>query len=126
MDAATAKALDTDLVIDITTIGRTSGDPRRIEIWYHRLDGRFYITGSPGRPRSWYLNVLAHPDFVFHLKQSTTADLPAVARPITDVDERTAVFTALLPRMGELAAKPGMEFDAWLETSPLVEVMFAE
>ena len=28
-------ALERDLTIDITTIGRRSGEPRRIEIWVH-------------------------------------------------------------------------------------------
>jgi hypothetical protein len=32
--------LNRDEVIDITTIGRKSGEPRRIEIWFHRLDGK--------------------------------------------------------------------------------------
>ena len=43
------QALVTDQVIDITTTGRRSGQPRRIEIWFHNLDGRLYITGTPGR-----------------------------------------------------------------------------
>jgi hypothetical protein len=40
-------ALAQDQVIDNTTTGRTSGEQRRIEIWFHRLDGRYYITGTP-------------------------------------------------------------------------------
>ena len=45
--------LKTDEVVDITTTGRKSGDARRIEIRLHALDGKLYITGRPGRPRSW-------------------------------------------------------------------------
>ena len=41
------QALTTGQVIDITTIGRKSGQLRRIEIWFHNLDGRLYITGTP-------------------------------------------------------------------------------
>ncbi len=33
MDPALEKALETDRVIDITTTGRKTGEPRRIEIW---------------------------------------------------------------------------------------------
>ncbi len=119
-----AKALASDEVIDITTTGRTSGVPRRIEIWFHRLDGRYYITGTPGRARSWYANLVADPQFTFHLKQSASADLPATARPITGSDERAAVFAGILPRLGELTDTPGMEAAAWLAKSPLVEVLF--
>ena len=40
-------ALASDLTIDITTIGRHSGAPRRIEIWFLNIDGGIYITGTP-------------------------------------------------------------------------------
>jgi hypothetical protein len=118
------EALARDRVIDITTRGRKSGEQRRIEIWFHRIGERFYITGTPGRPRSWYANLVSEPSFTFHLKQSTTADLPATARPITDPGERESIFDVLLPTLGDLASKPGMERAVWLENSPLVEVAF--
>ena len=73
-DPAVAAALANDLVIDITTIGRTSGEPKRLEIWFHNVDDRYYVTGRPG-PRSWYANVLTNPSLTFHLKESTEADL---------------------------------------------------
>ena len=120
-----ARALATDRVIDITTTGRTSGEQRRIEIWFHRLDGKYYITGTPGRPRSWYANLVAHPEFTFHLKDTATADLAAVARPITETAERERVLGDILPGLGELATTPGHELEAWVEDSPLVEVTFA-
>jgi hypothetical protein len=33
---------------------------------------------------------LANPEFTFHLKGSARADLPAIARPITEEAERAA------------------------------------
>ena len=39
-------------LIDITTTGRRSGEPRRLEIVFHRIDGRFYISGSPVADRT--------------------------------------------------------------------------
>jgi deazaflavin-dependent oxidoreductase (nitroreductase family) len=119
------EALANDKVIDITTTGRKSGEQRRIEIWFHRLEGRYYITGTPNRPRSWYANLVARPGFTFHLKQSTTADLAATARPITEPAERESVFANLLPPLAELTRTPGNEPTAWIEDSPLVEVTFA-
>ncbi len=117
------EALAQDRVIDITTTGRKSGEPRRIEIWYHRLDGRYYITGTPNRPRAWYANLLANPAFTFHLKDSATADLSATARPITDASERAEVLGGILHTLGEVGATSPL--DEWLENSPLVEVTFA-
>jgi deazaflavin-dependent oxidoreductase (nitroreductase family) len=124
MSDETAKALASDRVIDITTTGRKSGEPRRIEIWFHRLDGKYYITGTPGRPRDWYANLVAHPQFTFHLKESATADLAATARPVTDPAEREKVLTGILAGLDGMTSAPGQEPAVWFESSPLVEVSF--
>jgi deazaflavin-dependent oxidoreductase (nitroreductase family) len=105
-----------DQTIDITTVGRRSGQPRRIEIWFHNLDGRIYISGLPGR-RGWYANVLAHPEFTFHLKESAQVDIPARAHPVTDPTERRRVLSTLLERLARQNA-----IEEWFERSPLVEV----
>ena len=111
-------ALESDRTIDITTTGRKTGEPRRLEIWFHNLDGRILITGTPGS-RSWYANLLANPGFTFHLKESAQADLAAVAHPIVDPVERRAVLEVLLQRLGYHD-----RIDAWIADSPLVEVTF--
>ncbi|MCA9923502.1 MAG: nitroreductase family deazaflavin-dependent oxidoreductase [Anaerolineales bacterium] len=118
MDKQLKQALAQDQVIDITTIGRKTGRPRRIEIWFHRWNGRYYITGLPGK-RSWYANLLAHPEFTFHLKGSAQADLPARARPILAEEERRKTLTVLVQNMDRLDA-----LDEWMTQSPLVEVEF--
>jgi hypothetical protein len=115
------QALATDRVIDMTTIGRTSGQPRRKETWFHNIDGRIYLTGTPGK-RDWYANMLAHPAFTFHLKESATADLAARARPITEPAERRAVLSRILVNVG----RPASDLPAWEAGSPLVEVVFDE
>ena len=118
VDEQVAKALAQDRVIDITTTGRKTGQPRRIEIWFHRWQGRYFITGSPGR-RSWYANLLANPTFTFHLKESMQADLPARARPILGGGERQEILAGLLQNMDRIDA-----LDEWVTKSPLVEVTF--
>lgn len=118
MNEQARQALTQDQTIDITTTGRSSGEPHRIEIWFHNLDGKVYITGTPGK-RGWYANLLAHPNFTFHLKQSATADLPARATPITDPEARRTIFTAILAKLDRSA-----DLDAWLANSPLVAVSF--
>jgi len=118
MDEAIQRALQQDQLIDITTTGRKTGRPRRIEIWFHYQDDDLYLTGTPGG-RSWYANLLAHPDFTFHLKQSVRQDIPARATPITDKANRREVFSrmqSLEPRMSHL------NVEDWTERSALVEV----
>ena len=133
MEDAVARALDIgpdssadEHTIDITTLGRRSGIPRRIEVWFHRVDGRWYLTGVPG-PRSWYANLRAHPRFIVHLKTGVTADLPATAAPV-DEPTRRRVITAVLDLQNrpEIAARVSQRqhLDDWLARSPLVEIVF--
>lgn len=120
MDARIRQALETDRTIDITTTGRTTGRPHRIEMWFHNLDGQLYLTGTPGT-RGWHANLLAHPAFTFHLKGTVRADLRARATPILDLARRRTILSRLLDRLGHAA-----ELDAWVRESPLVEVEILE
>ena len=113
-------ALGIDMVVDITTTGRRSGEPRRIEIWCHLLDGQLFLAASPGT-RSWYANLAANPDVTLHLKGETKADIPVRARPIVDSDERRDVFTRLLSQSAFRQGQ-GMEVESWLLGSRLVEL----
>jgi deazaflavin-dependent oxidoreductase (nitroreductase family) len=118
VDAAVEVALQQDKVIDITTTGRKSGEPKRIEIWFHRIEGRYFITGRPG-PRSWYANLMANPAFTFHLKESHQVELAASARAILEAGERRTILAPLVEGVGD-----GPPLDDWLSGAPLVEVTF--
>src|SRR2546429_9932673 len=81
-------ALERGHTIDITTTGRRSGKPRRLEIVFHNIGGRIYISGTPyPRKRRWLLKLEAEPHFIFHLKGRTSADLPPTPRGIDDEAE---------------------------------------
>jgi deazaflavin-dependent oxidoreductase (nitroreductase family) len=147
-DADVQAALAQDLVVDITTRGRKSGAPRRIEIWLWSAGGRFYLTGSPGRERHWYRNLQAQPHFTLHLRQSLARDLPAFARAVTDAGERRRVLARiralidgnareawvlrapereredLRANLARIAASLASELPRWEAESPLVEVRF--
>jgi len=126
MDPQIAHALIHDRTIDITTTGRKSGAARRIEIWFHNLNGALYITGVPGPPRSWYANLLAHPDFTFHLKGSAQADLPARAVPIRDEGERRSILAGILAKISADLGDNTRNLDDWVARSPLVAVILEE
>jgi deazaflavin-dependent oxidoreductase (nitroreductase family) len=116
MDDRISGALSRGHLIDITTIGRQSGKPRRVELVFHNFDGHIYISGMPGFPRSWIANLTAHPEFTFHLKGAVAADLPARARVIADPVERREVLTKVA------GAWRRNDVDVMVESSPLVEV----
>ncbi|MEI8333932.1 MAG: nitroreductase/quinone reductase family protein [Chloroflexota bacterium] len=117
MDDAIRTALSKGGVIDITTTGRTSGEPRRIEIVYHVIDGRLWISGMPrAARRAWIANLEADPRLTFHLKGSVTADLPATARIVDDPDERRRVLAGVARIWNRT------DLDAMVAHSPLIEV----
>jgi deazaflavin-dependent oxidoreductase (nitroreductase family) len=98
MDQAIHDALDHNQVIDLTTTGRVTGQPRRIEIFMHNLDGRLVISGMPrpGSTRAWLRNVAADPRITIHLKgPHATADLAATARVVTDPTERRELLAGV-------------------------------
>ncbi len=117
-----SRALGHGGTIDITTIGRKTGQPRRIEIVFHNFDGRLYISGMPraGRRRSWLANLEANPSFIFHLKGALRGDLPATAREVTDPTERRAI----LARVARAWNRSNV--DEMVAHSPLVEVTIAD
>ena len=118
-DDRVRRALERGHRIDITTTGRKSGARRRIELVFHNIDGRIYISGRPGWPRSWIANLRSDPRMTFHLKGSVTADLPATARVIFDRDERERVISRIAPGWGYDPA-------LMVASSPLIEVTFLD
>jgi deazaflavin-dependent oxidoreductase (nitroreductase family) len=118
MDESVRHALAQSGVVDITTTGRRTGQPRRIEIVYHVIGGRIYISGMPraDRTRRWLSNLEANPRFTFHLKRGVSADLPATARVITDEAERRAILVHVARAWNRT------DLDTMVAHSPLIEV----
>jgi deazaflavin-dependent oxidoreductase (nitroreductase family) len=110
------EALSHGGVIDITTQGRKTGNARRIEIVFHDVEGRTYISGMPSHPRGWLANLTTNPRFTFHLKGAVKADLPATARVITDEAERRTILAHVARTWKR------KDLDVMVETSPLIEV----
>ncbi len=114
--------------IDITTTGRNSGQPRRIEIWFYRFEDSIYLSGLPGmRTRDWLANLAADPHFTFHLKHGVIADLPAVATIITDPAERRRILAKFVDEFNRRRGPgPEADLDEWVDRSPLARVSFVE
>ena len=116
LDQRIQDALARGGVIDITTKGRKTGQPHRIEIVFHNVGGRLYVSGMPGFKRSYIANLTADPHFTFHLKGPVRADLAATARVITDDAERREV----LPHIARIWKRD--DLPVMIESSPLFEV----
>ena len=114
-------ALDAGGIADITTTGRKSGQPRRIEIYFHQFDGEYYLTGRPGRRRDWQANIESNPEFTLHLKRGVNADIPVVGEPEPDPVKRRAILLRVLveswdsdPDRAEAAVHK------WVDHSPFI------
>ena len=119
MDDPIRTALSRGGRIDITTTGRTTGRSRRIEIVFHRIDGRMWISGIPSsRRRSWLANLAADPRMIVHLKGPiAVADLPATARIVDDPAERRTILERVARAWGRT------DLDRMVAQSPLIEVI---
>ncbi len=119
MDDTIRQALAQGHVIDMTTIGRQSGQPRRIEIVFHNLDGRIVISGmpSPGRTRAWIHNLQADPRIWLHFKGPfAQADVEGTARIVTDPAERRQLLEGVARNWNR------SDVDVMVQHSPLIEV----
>ena len=128
--AITPTSTSRERTIDITTIGARTGQRRRIEIWFYRADGEIYLTTTPA-DRAWFHNIVANPEFTFHLKNGVRADLAAVGTPVTDPARRAAVFTSVIADLNQPLNPAGIPqpvepLEAWLAGSPLVHVRFED
>jgi deazaflavin-dependent oxidoreductase (nitroreductase family) len=110
-------------LIDITTTGRRTGRPRRLEIVFHAIDGRIVISGMPraDRKRAWLLNLEADPRLTIHLKGTLEADLAARARVVTDPAERHAIAEWIVAN-----AWPRQDVRAMTAYAPMIEVTLDE
>jgi deazaflavin-dependent oxidoreductase (nitroreductase family) len=112
-------ALSRDRTVRITTTGRKTRQPRTVEIWFHRVGGRYYLSGLPGK-RDWLANLLADPHFVFSFTESAIVRASARAWPVDDPADRRRILTAIgqSSRLGNV--------DALIVGSPLIEFVIDE
>ena len=121
MESAVKEAMDRGGLADITTMGRKTGEGRRIEIYFHQFDGAYYLTGKSGRPRDWSANIIANPEFTLHLKKGVTADVGVVGEPEPDRDERAQILRrALIESWGSEPEKAEANLHNWVNTSPFI------
>lgn len=104
--------------IDLTTTGRRSGSPRRIEIWWFRVDGHFYITGSGGR-RDWLANLRSDPEGIVHVGGM---DIPITAEDVGDPVERRRVLSD--PQLSWYSGQE--QLDELVANAPMIRLRFSE
>jgi deazaflavin-dependent oxidoreductase (nitroreductase family) len=86
----------------VTTTGRRTGRPHRIEIWYAADGGTLYLLAGGGRGSDWVRNLEADPAVTVELDGESS---PARARILDGGDEeaeraRALVHDKYAPRQG--------------------------
>jgi deazaflavin-dependent oxidoreductase (nitroreductase family) len=72
----------------LTTRGRRSGRPHRIEIWFAEENGRLYLLAGGRERADWVRNLQATPRVMVELGQETRAGVARVVAPGTPEDQR--------------------------------------
>lgn len=76
--------LDRLAVVDLTTVGRLSGRPHTIEIWFAHRDGTIYVLSGAGERSDWVRNLIRTPEVRV---RAGGGDYAGVGRIVTDPDE---------------------------------------
>jgi deazaflavin-dependent oxidoreductase (nitroreductase family) len=89
----------------VTTVGRRSGSPHTIEIWFGANDRTLYLLSGGGDRSDWVRNLLAEPAVSVRVEDQT---FDATARVVTDADEEQMARRLLATK-----------YQGWTEGRPL-------
>jgi len=75
----------------LTTVGRKTGLPREIEIWFIRLGGRFYLIAEKRDRAGWVQNILGNPQVTFRVGGQKFSGVGRVVDEANEADLRRRV-----------------------------------
>jgi len=87
-------------VLYLTTTGRRSGRPRRIEIWFTRRNRRYYVIAETGEDAQWVRNLRADPRVAWHVGKVTYRGRARVVDGAGESALRAAVRAASAAKYG--------------------------
>jgi len=89
----------------LTTTGRHTAIPHRIEIWFALADGKIYILSGGGDRSDWVRNLMISPEVVLEIGDVKRAtDARVVTDPAEDARARRLLVEKYRPRYhGDLA-----------------------
>ena len=86
MDRAGIQNFADKKVLYLTTIGRRTGLPRQIEIWFVIYRERFYLFAETGEAAAWIKNIRRNPAVVVQIGGRQIGAVARVLRRETDRD----------------------------------------
>jgi deazaflavin-dependent oxidoreductase (nitroreductase family) len=105
---------------NLTTVGRRTGSPHEIEIWFGVIDGTMYMISGNGPTADWYRNALASPAVSVRFGRAVHR---GVARAVTETDERRRVGD-LMGAKYQWEGDPsiGLTYQAWCYDVPVLAI----
>jgi hypothetical protein len=88
----------TEQFLYLTTTGRVTGKPHKIEIWFVEHEGCYFLCSEHRKEADWVQNLMASPFVTFALGTSTDDHNPmkdGIAIPLADSSARAKVVKAL-------------------------------
>ena len=79
-----------NVVADLVTIGRKTGQPRTVELRFYYRSGSFYATSSRLQGKHWCQNMIKNPAVEITAKGETLA---CIATQVTDEALRREILT---------------------------------
>jgi deazaflavin-dependent oxidoreductase (nitroreductase family) len=98
VDKEFTEALDSTREINITTVGRKTGEEITLPVWFVRQDDRLYLLPVTGSGSNWYKNVRKAGSVRVAARRAERS-LPAT--PITDPAEVAEVVDAFRAKYGD-------------------------
>ena len=96
----------------LTTVGRNSGKPHTIEIWFARENGNLYLLSGGGDSADWVRNLRKTPAVKVRIGSRTVV---ARAREVTAHDEDTLARQLLDAKY--MGWKAGKRLSSWARTA---------
>jgi deazaflavin-dependent oxidoreductase (nitroreductase family) len=101
----------------LTTVGRRSGKPHTIEIWFARRDGNLYLLSGGGEKADWVRNLRKTPSVKVRIGSRTVT---AQAREVT-ADDEDALARRLLDEK-YMGWKAGKRLSSWARNAVPVKI----
>ena len=91
MDLPTKEEFSTTQFLYLTTVGRITGEPRQIEIWFVQSQGKFYVLAEHCHEAQWVKNIARNPRVLVRVADQ---EFEATARALDARLDREAWETA--------------------------------
>ena len=103
----------------LTTMGRVSGNPHEIEIWFGAQDDVIYLMSGGGRDADWVKNLIKNPGVTVRIGNTT---FTAIARLVIGSKEEAAARLKLAEKYHEWENSETKTLSEWAKTALVVGI----